>query len=47
MAKKTKRKQKIKEETEQEILKLIGNKILDFERKILIKYANIYVLGPF
>lgn len=41
-------KQRIQEETEQEILKLIGNKILDFERKILnnqdeysqYRYAN-------
>ena len=31
-------KKKIQEETEQEVLKLIGNKILDFERKLL--YAN-------
>lgn len=30
-----KAKQKVKEETEQEVLKIIGNKILDFERKLL------------
>lgn len=35
-----KEKQRIKEETEQEVLKLIGNKILDFERQLLNNNVN-------
>ena len=33
-------KKKVQEETEQEVLKLIGNKILDFERKLLYTNEN-------